>query len=174
MKRLYARAALSLLLGLHNVVGAAPPEPPREAASPGPAASGPAARPLDRSGRARVGKASFYARSFSGRRMADGTPMNPNDDNAASKTLPLGTLALVTNLETGRRATVTIQDRGPYVRGRILDVSPSTAKALGIDRKDGIAKVEVAPILVPQADGSLKPGAALDVRRPNPTDIRPP
>jgi rare lipoprotein A len=104
---------------------------------------------LDRSGRTRVGKASFYADKFAGRTMADGTPMSPYGDNAASKTLPLGTKALVTNLETGRTARVTIRDRGPYVKGRIVDLSPSTARRIGIDRKEGVAMVEVTPIVVP-------------------------
>ena len=104
---------------------------------------------LDRSGRTRVGKASFYADKFAGRTMADGTPMSPYGDNAASKTLPLGTKALVTNLETGRTASVTIRDRGPYVKGRIVDLSPSTARRIGIDRKEGVAMVEVTPIVVP-------------------------
>jgi rare lipoprotein A len=103
--------------------------------------------------------------------MADGRRMDPDDDNAASKTLPLGTRALVTNLETGRQAVVTIQDRGPHVPGRIIDLSPATARQLGIDRHKGVAKVAVAPIAVPQADGSLKPGAASAVSRcgPKPT-----
>ena len=125
-----------------------------------PAASAPAKPKLDHSGRKRVGKASFYARKFFGRKMADGTPMNPRDDNAASKTLPLGTTARVTNLETGRSAVVTIQDRGPYVKGRIVDLSPATAEKIGLTREEGIAPVEVAPIAVPQPDGSSKPGAA--------------
>ena len=114
---------------------------------------------LDRSGQKRVGKASFYARKFAGRKMADGTPMNPRDDNAASKTLPLGTTAKVTNLETGKSAVVTIQDRGPYVPGRIVDLSPSTAEQIGLSREEGIAKVEVVPIAVPLPDGGVKPGA---------------
>lgn len=116
--------------------------------------------PLDRSGHIRLGKASFYAREFSGRKMADGTIMRPQSDNAASKTLPLGTTAKVTNLETGQSAVVTIRDRGPYIRGRIVDLSPSTAKEIGIDIKNGVAKVEVAPIAVPLADGGIKLGAA--------------
>jgi len=86
--------------------------------------------------------------------------MNPRDDNAASKTLPLGTKALVTNLETGQSAVVTIQDRGPYVDGRIVDLSPLTAEKIGLSREQGLAPVEVAPIAVPQPDGSMKPGAA--------------
>jgi rare lipoprotein A len=135
---------------------AAPPEPAAASASR-PAAK--AKPPLDHSGRKRVGKASFYSHRFAGRPMANGRPMDPKDDNAASKTLPLGTRARVTNLENGRSATVTIEDRGPYEKGRILDVSPATAQRLGIDREEGLAKVEVAPIAVPQPDGSVKPGA---------------
>lgn len=132
------------------------------AAEPPPRPNHPAAKghKLDHSGRKQVGKASFYARQFNGRKMADGTPMNPRDDNAASKTLPLGTKALVTNLETGQSAVVTIQDRGPYVDGRIVDLSPSTAEKIGLSREQGLAPVEVAPIAVPQPDGSMKPGAA--------------
>ena len=71
---------------------------------------------LDVSGRTRVGKASFYSSKFNGRKMADGTRMDPQGDSAASKTLPLGTTAKVTNLETGESAVVTIRDRGPHVR----------------------------------------------------------
>jgi rare lipoprotein A len=114
---------------------------------------------LDWSGRKRVGKASFYAKKFAGRTMADGTPMHLHGDNAASKTLPLGTTAKVTNLETGQSAVVTIRDRGPYVKGRIVDLSPSTAQQIGIEPHEGIAKVEVAPIAVPLPDGTLKLGA---------------
>lgn len=131
-------------------------------AKPPPRPNHPAAKghQLDHSGRKQVGKASFYARKFNGRKMADGTPMDPRDDNAASKTLPLGTKALVTNLETGQHAVVTIQDRGPYVDGRIVDLSPSTAEKIGLSREQGLAAVEVAPIAVPQPDGSMKPGVA--------------
>lgn len=113
---------------------------------------------LDRSGRTRVGKASFYARMFAGRTMADGTPMEPTGDNAASRTLPLGTTAQVTNLETGKTAVVTIRDRGPYVAGRIVDLSPATAREIGLDKRTGVTKVKVAPIAVPLADGRIKLG----------------
>jgi rare lipoprotein A len=110
-----------------------------------------AKRGLDRSGRKQVGKASYYARKFAGRKMADGTPMKPHGNNAASKTLPLGTTARVTNLETGQSATVVVRDRGPYVPGRIIDLSPSTAQEIGITREQGVARVEVDPIDVPLA-----------------------
>jgi rare lipoprotein A len=115
---------------------------------------------LDRSGGKRFGKASFYANFFAGRKMADGKIMDPQTDNAASRTLPLGTTAKVTNLETGKSAVVTIQDRGPYVDGRIVDLSPSTAQKIGITRREGIAKVEVTPIAVPMPDGRIRLGAA--------------
>ena len=72
--------------------------------------------------------------------------MQPQENNAASKTLPLGTTAMVTNLKTGRTAIVTIRDRGPYVKGRIVDLSPSTARKIGLEPKQGVTKVEVAPL----------------------------
>ncbi|HEX5633838.1 MAG TPA: septal ring lytic transglycosylase RlpA family protein [Gemmatimonadales bacterium] len=144
------------------LAGAAVAHPPedRRGGRDAPAAAAPAKRALDHSGRKRVGDASFYHRKFFGRTMADGTPMDPRDDNAASKTLPLGTRARVTNLETGRSAVVTIQDRGPYVKGRIVDLSPATAAQIGLTRDEGVARVEVAPLSVPQPDGRVKPGAA--------------
>jgi rare lipoprotein A len=107
---------------------------------------------LDRSGRTRIGKASFYAKKLAGKKMADGSRMHPQSDSAASKTLPLGTTARVTNLDNGRTAIVTIRDRGPYVRGRIVDLTPATAESIGMDRKDGVARVEVTPIAVPPAE----------------------
>jgi len=116
--------------------------------------------PIDRTGKKRVGKASFYAHMFAGRKMADGKQMDPQNDNAASRTLPLGTTAKVTNLETGKSAFVTIQDRGPYVGGRIVDLSPSTAREIGISQRQGVARVEVSPIAVPLPNGGVKLGAA--------------
>lgn len=104
--------------------------------------------------RAQVGKASVYAKKFAGRKMADGQRMDPNDDNAASKTLPLGSKAVVTNLDTGKSAVVTIQDRGPYVPGRIVDLSPATAGKIGLTKREGVAPVEVKPLDTP-ADPAL-------------------
>lgn len=133
--------------------------PPEHAA---PARQDPAVTkpPLDRTGHKRVGKASFYAKQFAGKIMSNGQPMRPHGNNAASKTLPLGTTAKVTNLETGKSAVVTIQDRGPYVEGRIVDLSEGTAKQIGLTPKDGVTEVAVTPIVVPMPDGTAKPGAA--------------
>jgi rare lipoprotein A len=120
----------------------------------------------DLSGRTRFGDASFYAKKFAGREMADGEKMDPLGDNAASKTLPLGTRAKVTNIDTGQSAVVTIQDRGPYVKGRIVDLSPSTARKIGITQDNGIARVKVAPISVPLPNGSTKPGIETPESKP--------
>jgi rare lipoprotein A len=112
----------------------------------------------DASGRVQRGEASYYHPRLEGRPMANGERFDADSNSAASRTLPLGTTARVTNLETGRSATVEVEDRGPYARGRILDVSPRTAEELGM-RHDGTARVEIAPIEVPQRDGSTRPGA---------------
>lgn len=112
---------------------------------------------VDRSGKARKGKVSYYGREFYKKKMADGTPMNPQSNSAASKTLPLGTTARVINLKNGNSQVVEIRDRGPYVEDRIVDVSPKTADKLGL-RKDGVAPVEVKPMEVPKPDGTVKQG----------------
>jgi rare lipoprotein A (peptidoglycan hydrolase) len=128
--------------------------------------AGPAAPDL--TARRRLGRASFYAREFFGRRMADGAPMNPRGNNAASRTLPLGTVAQVTNLDTGKSATVRIEDRGPYIKGRIVDLSPSTARTIGITPRIGVANVAVTPIAVPLPDGRVKLGPAAHAPNPGP------
>ena len=123
------------------------------AASPAASAAHRAVKPaIDRSGRRRVGKASVYARKFDGREMADGTPMDARSDSAASKTLPLGTVAKVTNLQTGQSAVVTVRDRGPHVAGRIVDLSPASAQQVGIGHRQGVARVAVTPLDLPPPD----------------------
>jgi rare lipoprotein A len=113
----------------------------------------------DRSGRKQAGDASVYSMRFQGRHTASGRRFDHRGNIAASKTLPIGTIAKVTDLETGRTAVVTVQDHGPYVDGRTIDLTKSTARQLGIEKKEGVAPVVVAPVIVPQQDGSSKPGA---------------
>lgn len=115
---------------------------------------------LDRSGKKQVGKASIYSSRFNNKKMADGNLMDPHDDNAASKTLPLGTRAKVTNLKNGKSTEVTIQDRGPHVKGRIIDLPPGKAKEIGLTKQKGVAKVAVEPMEVPLPDGGVKLGDA--------------
>jgi rare lipoprotein A len=114
----------------------------------------------DLTARKRAGKASFYARQFAGKPMANGAPMDPRGNNAASRSLPLGTTAKVTNVETGKTAVVKIEDRGPYVDGRLVDLSPGTAEEIGLTPRKGVTRVVVAPITVPLPGGKVKLGAA--------------
>jgi rare lipoprotein A len=118
----------------------------------------PNASQLDRSGRIQEGGASFISPRLADRTMADGDRLDPNANVIASKTLPLGTKAKVTNPATGKPTVVTVADRGPFVKGRVADVSPKVADELDM-RDKGVGKLTVAPISVPQANGSVKSGA---------------
>jgi len=113
---------------------------------------------VDHSGRNQRGKASIYAHRFGNRKMANGRKMKPDANVAASKTLPLGSVAKVTNLDNGKTATVTVEDRGPFVDGRVMDVAPKVAGTLDF-KKQGVVPVEVKPVTVPQPDGAIKLGA---------------
>jgi rare lipoprotein A len=113
---------------------------------------------IDPSGRKQSGRVSYYAHHFTNRKMANGNRFNPNGDSAASKTLPLGTTAKVTNVQNGKSAVVKIEDRGPFAAGRVVDVTPKVADQLDI-RQQGVSQVVVAPIAVPQPDGAVKLGA---------------
>jgi rare lipoprotein A len=77
------------------------------------------------------GEASWYGPGFHGKKTASGQIYNQNAMTAAHRTLPLGTRVMVTNLENGKQVKVTINDRGPYVKGRIIDLSKAAARKLG-------------------------------------------
>ncbi|HSE90133.1 MAG TPA: septal ring lytic transglycosylase RlpA family protein [Candidatus Binatia bacterium] len=79
-----------------------------------------------------TGIASWYGPGFHGKATASGAIYDQNDLTAAHQTLPLGTRVMVTNLETGSSAEVTINDRGPFAKGRIIDLSYGAGKALGM------------------------------------------
>lgn len=90
-----------------------------------------------------TGKASYYSvRCNGGNRTASGEKLVDNANTAAHKTLPFGTLVKVTNLKNGKSEVVKITDRGPFCRGRIIDVAIGVAKKLGFI-KNGIAPVRV-------------------------------
>lgn len=91
---------------------------------------------------AETGIASFYGRELAGNRTASGERFSPTDFTAAHRKLPFGTMLRVTNLANGRSVIVRVNDRGPHVRGRIVDVSFSAAKALGMVGR-GIARVRI-------------------------------
>lgn len=87
-----------------------------------------------------VGIASWYGPGFDGQRTANGEIYDMNGISAAHKTLPFGTIVRVVDLETGRSVVVRINDRGPFIKGRIIDLSKGAAQALGIVAK-GVTKV---------------------------------
>lgn len=89
-----------------------------------------------------TGKASWYGPGFHGRKTASGVPFNQHAMTAAHRTLPLGTDVKVTSLETGRTVFVRINDRGPYIDGRIIDLSKRAASELGMEEA-GIVPVKV-------------------------------
>ncbi len=83
--------------------------------------------------------------------MANGRRFDARSNSAAHRTLPLGTTARVTNLQNGRTAEVKVEDRGPYARNRVIDLSPKVAQDLGM-REQGTAPVVVTPVEVPDRD----------------------
>lgn len=87
----------------------------------------------------KVGMASYYKH---GKRTANGEAFNPNGLTAAHRTLPFGTKVRVTNLKTGKSVIVRINDRGPFVGGRIIDLSLGAARAVGLTAS-GVAKVKI-------------------------------
>jgi rare lipoprotein A len=125
------RIALATLLALTSCSLWRAPSPSPESA--------PSSRP------AQVGRASWYGGAFHGRRTASGKRFDQTRLTAASRTLPLGSRARVTNLDNGRTVEVEITDRGPYARGRIIDLSRAAAHQLRMVKR-GTARVRVEPI----------------------------
>lgn len=130
--------------------------------------------PVPKGQRTTEGVSSWYGKEFDGRRTASGEVFDMNGMTAAHRTLPLGTTVKVTNLDNGKSASLVINDRGPFVRGRDLDCSYGAAKALGFAGA-GLAHVRIEvveearerPKLVPTAGellvaGSGKPEQVLD------------
>lgn len=100
------------------------------------------------------GAASWYGPGFHNRLTANGERFNMHEMTAAHKTLPFGTIVLVKSEQTGKSVTVRINDRGPYVKGRIIDLSRAAAEHLGM-HKTGVLKVALYRV----ASKVKKPGA---------------
>lgn len=90
----------------------------------------------------KVGIASWYGRAYHGRTTANGEVFDMNAYTAAHPTLPLPSLVRVTNLENGRSMVLRVNDRGPFLKGREIDLSRAAARALGFERQ-GLARVQV-------------------------------
>jgi rare lipoprotein A len=129
-----ARAAIFLAaaLTIAGCMGDGPPPAP----APQPALAPP--QPVF----AQVGKASWYGAFHQGKKTASGDRFDMHDLTAAHRTLPLGTEAVVTNLENGRSVEVTVNDRGPYHQDRVIDLSKAAAERLGLTEK-GVARVRI-------------------------------
>ena len=148
---------LGLTMGVALLAGCVPkpvyrsggaPRPAKAAASP-PAvvAPGPAAHPVDldkiATGKAyQIGVAAYYGKKFHGRKTANGEVFNMYKLTAAHRVLPLGTYVKVTNLQNGRWVEVKVNDRGPFIEGRILDLSFAAALELEMVEQ-GTAKVMI-------------------------------
>jgi len=92
------------------------------------------------------GAASWYGPGFHGEEIASGETFNQNKMTAAHPTLQLGTKAEVTNVETGKSVEVTINDRGPYAKNRVIDLSKAAAQKLGMTEEDtSKVKIEATP-----------------------------
>ena len=114
-----------------------------------------------------TGIASWYGTEFHGRPTANGEVFDMNDISAAHRTLPMPSLVRVTNLDNGRSMLVRVNDRGPFARGRIIDLSRRAAQLLGMDRA-GTAKVRVQIL----ADDSRQLAAIARNRTPGQQDIK--
>jgi rare lipoprotein A len=88
--------------------------------------------PQEWSGFRQTGEISYYAKKFEGKRTASGEPYLGNQLTAAHRELPFGTRLKVTHLKTGKSITVRVNDRGPFAKDRILDISQAAAKQLGL------------------------------------------
>jgi rare lipoprotein A len=106
------------------------------------------------------GKASWYGRMFHGRKTASGEKYNMNAMTAAHKTLPLASWVRVTNESNNKTVVVKINDRGPYVKGRVIDLSYAAAAKLGM-RSDGTQKVKIEGLSQQQAQEARQDAQSL-------------
>ncbi len=146
--------------------------PPAEAPEPSTSASGPAVRipptPAPPGGvtaedldyiathrpiLTQTGYATWYTAPYKGRRTASGQVFDDDAMTAAHRTLPMGAVIVATNLETGQSAAMRITDRGPFVEGRILDMTMAAAKATGVYRA-GLAEVRIDVYETPKSINS--------------------
>jgi len=143
------RLFLGLGLALSLAACAAPRPEPQPAPEPKPVAT-PPAQPAPSF--AQQGVASWYGKSHHGRRTANGETYDMRAMTAAHRTLPFGTVVRVTRIGDGRSVTVRINDRGPYARGRIIDLSAQAAEAIGMTEL-GTTRVKIEQFAADQEAG---------------------
>jgi len=97
------------------------------------------------------GNASWYGGKFHGRKTANGEHFNKHSFTGAHKKLPFGTIIRVTNLRNGKEVYIRVNDRGPFVKGRIVDLSHAAAKAISFNGR-GVIRVKVEIITLPSSN----------------------
>ena len=102
-----------------------------------------------------VGEASWYGPGFQGKETASGETFDQKDMTAAHPTLPMGTKAKVTNLETGKKVEVRINDRGPYADNRVIDLSSAAANKLDM-KEDGTTQVKIETKSITRKKGTAR------------------
>ena len=107
------------------------------------------------------GKASYYALKFTGRKTASGERMHHDSLTCAHRTYPFGTLLKVTNPANGKSVIVRVTDRGPYVKGRIIDLSARAAREIGIMAQG------IAPVIVERHNPAIIPFKPDDIELPD-------
>src|SRR6266545_7116555 len=135
--------ALLLLAACARTVTVTPPSPPI-------------------AGTEETGAASWYGHPYHGRRTASGEVYDMNDLTAAHRSLPLGTRLMVTNLDTGQAVEVRVNDRGPFVQGRILDLSYGAARIIGAIGP-GVIPVRLRVIALPGSGPAGGPGFSVQL-----------
>ncbi|WP_277182906.1 septal ring lytic transglycosylase RlpA family protein [Caballeronia sp. BR00000012568055] len=116
-----------------------------------------------------VGKATYYARKFQGRRTANGERYDMHAYSAAHRTLPFGSYVRVTNVVTGRSVIVRINDRGPFVKDRVIDLSFAAATIIRLQRA-GSAKVKLERITADEAHKETSKEASKETPKEAPTE----
>jgi rare lipoprotein A len=151
MNRLPAIAVLLAMFSLAGCASQTPPPPAGAPEAPSPEAPPPqssAVRPFF----TEAGLASFYGAAQDGNLTANGDRFDQSGFTAAHRSLAFGTVVRVTNIDNGRSVKVSINDRGPHVKTRIIDLSDAAARALGM-KKDGVVHVRLEAFHDDQAPG---------------------
>lgn len=129
----------ALMQGKSDPLGTAPPV--AKVAKPGLAKT-------DKLEKTETGHASWYGAKFEGKKTASGAAFDPAEMTAAHRNLPLGSRVRVTNLENEKSVHVEVNDRGPFIAGRIIDLSRAAARALGMI-EDGLTRVRIEVLALP-------------------------
>jgi rare lipoprotein A (peptidoglycan hydrolase) len=146
--------AMIFAIGCAHIASVPSPLAGSEHASTGTHRSNKSIRENERLGSTRIVTASWYGPGYVAKTTASGERFDPNRLTVASKTLPLGSVVRVTNLQNGRSVKVKVNDRGPHIRSRSLDLSPAAAQRIGLSDR-GVARVKVTPVSKPLSESDL-------------------